>query len=481
MKFLILINSAPDYQPFFCDIGNRLLAEGHEVVYAIESKLGDFEYLEHKVSTPYVFSEYLLKNPGTPELPKAYRELNVWETMFSDFDRNENFDVNRSRTAEWYTRITNSLFCFFEKIQVENGIDLVIYENVSNSFSHVAFEVFKAHGVPYLGWASSRFPGRYESNMTVRSLSEVVSAIYDKLVDGRFVPSRETMEWVTRYYENFMEVPPDYMVNNPLNLQNPFTMYLKSTKLRTVYRRFRYVLSEPSDTYPYHLGNPLVFSYKQFTRSLTRFFKTKLIGKHFKKPDFSVPYILYPLHFHPESSTSVWAKNYVDEYTVIKNIAFNMPAGHLLYLKDHKSAFGYPSLDFYRSISALPNVVLLRPDTPTKLLIEKSRAVITITGTVGFESLVLGKRVIVLGSIFYDFHPRCRKMTHWDELFDLLSEAVNDSSESPLSERMNLIVAYYEATRPGRLLIGGENTAELMASLALEAIEVGEAHKLVQS
>ena len=481
MNFLILINSAPDYQPFFCEIGNRLRAEGHGVVYATESRLGDFEYPDYKVSTPYVFSEYLLANPGIPDLPDPYRKMNVWEAMFSDYDRNENFDVVRSRSREWYTRIVNSLFCFFEKILGENDIDLVIYENVSNSYSHVAYMVSKEHKVPYLGWATSRLPGRYESNMTVYNLNQVVSEIYDKIVDGRFIPSQATVDWVSKYYENFMEVPPDYMAANPLSLQNPVTMYFRENKLMTVYNRLRFVLTQPSEMYPYHLGNPLVFSFKQFSRSFFRFIKSKLISRYFEEPDLSVPYILYPLHFHPESSTSVWAKSYVDEYTVIKNIAFNLPAGHLLYIKDHKSAVGYPKLDFYRSICAFPNVVLLHPDAPTKLLIERSKAVITITGTVGFESLVLGKNVITLGNIFYDFHPRCRKMLYWDQLFDLLTEAVSESTESTMAERKNLIVAYFEATRPGRLIIGGENSEELMDSMAKEAIEIGGTHKMVHS
>ncbi|MFH4233908.1 capsular biosynthesis protein, partial [Acinetobacter baumannii] len=54
-------------------------------------------------------------------------------------------------------------------------------------------------------------------------------------------------------------------------------------------------------------------------------------------------FYIYPIHFHPESSTSVLAPEYTNEYSNIINIANNLPFGTYLYVKDHKSAKGVQS------------------------------------------------------------------------------------------------------------------------------------------
>ena len=54
---------------------------------------------------------------------------------------------------------------------------------------------------------------------------------------------------------------------------------------------------------------------------------------------------LFPLQLKPESSTSVLARYYCDDLSVIKNIAFNIPFGCKLYVKEHFVNYGkYPFL-----------------------------------------------------------------------------------------------------------------------------------------
>src|SRR5690606_36008536 len=121
----------------------------------------------------------------------------------------------------------------------------------------------------------------------------------------------------------------------------------------------------------------------------------------YENPPHTEKYILYPLHYHPEASTSVLAGTYLDELAVIKNISFSLPHGVKLYVKDHVSAYGYPSLEFYEKLKNLPNVRLLSPFENTKILIARSCAVITLTSTVGYEALLMGKRVFLYGRVFY--------------------------------------------------------------------------------
>ena len=114
-------------------------------------------------------------------------------------------------------------------------------------------------------------------------------------------------------------------------------------------------------------------------------------------------FLLYPLHFHPESSTSILAGAYLNEYEVIRNIAFNLPQGITLYVKDHMAACGFQQLAFYRKLKDLPNVRLISYTADAKQLIRKSVGVITLTSTVGYEALLLGKRVFLFAPFFMNF------------------------------------------------------------------------------
>ncbi|WP_455217824.1 capsular polysaccharide export protein, LipB/KpsS family, partial [Kaarinaea lacus] len=59
-------------------------------------------------------------------------------------------------------------------------------------------------------------------------------------------------------------------------------------------------------------------------------------------------------------------------------------------------------------------------DFSTQELIEKSEAVITINSTVGFEALLLGKKVIVLGDAFYGFEGLTKTVNNETELVEVL-------------------------------------------------------------
>jgi len=162
-------------------------------------------------------------------------------------------------------------------------------------------------------------------------------------------------------------------------------------------------------------------------------------------------FILYPLHFHPESSTSILAGTYLNEFEVIQNIAFNLPQGVKLYVKDHVSAYGYPEFELYKKLKKLPNVRVLSPHAPTKNLIKASLAVITLTSTVGYEALLLGKRVFVFGNVFYRFHKNVVQIANPSDLFNLFIKYLDNPPEIERHYNMQFVAAYYYSTEPGSL------------------------------
>lgn len=114
------------------------------------------------------------------------------------------------------------------------------------------------------------------------------------------------------------------------------------------------------------------------------------------------PYVFFGPPYQPEASTLASAPVWSDMLAIVRILSASLPAGFQLVVKDHPVIGGYRSLDFYRSVQELPNVVLLAEYFPTEPVVANSAMVCTLTGTVGLQALMQGKPLLLLGHVFYD-------------------------------------------------------------------------------
>jgi capsular polysaccharide export protein len=124
----------------------------------------------------------------------------------------------------------------------------------------------------------------------------------------------------------------------------------------------------------------------------------KFVGE---KEDLPTKFIFVPFQVDYDTqviSHSHWIKNMRMLFDVIENVSVNS-AYHFV-LKEHPSS-GVKYSDLYTRADHMTNVSF-KNTYSTQELIEKSLAVITINSTVGIESLLFHKKVIVLGDAFYN-------------------------------------------------------------------------------
>lgn len=135
--------------------------------------------------------------------------------------------------------------------------------------------------------------------------------------------------------------------------------------------------------------------------SFTR--KSEGIGEPIESFPKDKRYAYYPLHYQPEAATcSMAAVAFESQLTVIQEIAQKLPDDYLLLLKENPlQTFYYRTNDFYEAIHNLPNVRMVRNETPSAQLLEQSDFAVTITGTVGWEALRSGKPVVFFGDPQY--------------------------------------------------------------------------------
>jgi len=447
MNVLILSNGAPNYHHFFNQLGVLLKNDGAKICIAVDSELSrdanDLDFLGFQV---YEFSSYFRQHEIRHDLLERYNKYNLNAMLLSDFERAEVYGIWGDKKADYLTRLLSALICFYEDIFDSNNIDYVLYENVSNTFSHVAWAVATEHGKQYLGIGGSRIPGRF--SISSNPLEDSRQNMFFNLIDnGDLDVPEEVMKWSESYIENIDNVVPDYMKINGLDKIEITKRYFNKDKFSVVKRVLKHARDDAYHSF--QSGNPLLTYFNLFKRNVYRKLKTKRLTHYYDavNPDID-NFLLYPMHFHPESSTSILSGTYLNEYEVIRNIAFNLPQGMILYVKDHISAWGYPSLDFYTKLKSLPNVRVLAPTENTKALIKKSSAIITLTSTVGYEALLLGKKVFLFGRVFYENHKDVVKITSPANLFDILQSNL-DEVKFDKTYAIKFVVSCYLATYPG--------------------------------
>lgn len=449
MNVLILSNGAPNYHHFFNHLGRLLQQDGAVVSFAVDSELSkDNNNLEATKCKVFEFSSYFREHELNPSLLEKYNNYNLNAMLLSDFERAEIYQVWGKKDKNYLPRLLSALISFYEFIFQEQKTDYVLYENVSNTFSHVAWAVAKENNIQYIGVGGSRIPGRF--SLSSDPLNDNRPKHFFKLIRNKSIAvPDEVSQWAINYLDNIENVVPDYMKINGLDKVDISKRYLKKDKYETLRRVLAHINDD--EYHSFQSGNPVKTYLNLFIRNVRRKIKTIRLRDYYDKSNVQDDrFLLYPMHFHPESSTSILSGTYLNEYEVIKNIAFNLPQGCKLYVKDHVSAWGYPSLKFYNDLKKLPNVNVLGPNENTKQLIKYCAGVITLTSTVGYEALLLGKKVFLFGRVFYEDHKNVIKINSAHKLFDILNAApVNE----PIDKQYNLefVAACYLATYPGSL------------------------------
>lgn len=427
------------------------MRDGAQITIAVDSA---FSRRENQLDTLYPteihqFSTFFRNHETDYTILSRYARYNLNAALLSDFERASVYGIWGGNTSiGYFDRLKSALLTFYESIFDRYKINVVLYENVSNSFCHFALFVAQEKGALYLGLGASRLPGRF--SITSDPLKDdAVKTAFEKIITGQLSPSAEDRDWARAYIADIETTVPDYMKFNGLDQTSIWKRYIRRDRVGKVISLLRHIGDSRTDAF--QIGNPLRTYSSLFRRNLARRLRSHRVRKFYQKPVEGEKFLLYPLHFHPESSTSILAGAWLNEYEVIRNIAFSLPEGHRLYVKDHMSAWAYPSVDFYKRVTALPNVRLLPPEAPTKKLIRKSEAVITLTSTVGYEALLLKRRVFLFGEVFYAFHKGVVRIGNPMGLHALLTKHLPAKIDWDDGYNENFVCAYQASTLKGRL------------------------------
>ena len=126
-------------------------------------------------------------------------------------------------------------------------------------------------------------------------------------------------------------------------------------------------------------------------------------------PSLDGYYVLMALHMQPERTSHPLGGEFEDQLKVIRMLADSVPKNWRVLVKEHPNQFNqrkapnalFRSMDFYNEIAGIENVELVDLAIPSNKLLLHADLVCTLTGTIGWEALQIGKPVLALGQAYF--------------------------------------------------------------------------------
>jgi hypothetical protein len=356
-------------------------------------------------------------------VPDLKTELERLENVYGEYAPSSFLQADRFLAGLPRYVQTNALVRTFETVEealLDNKTDIYFSTGVAYMYNLVTLAVCRKHGIPHV----SIHGLRGDKPLFTISLGkggswDFVEETYKALLEGAPYKAQE-YDNAKKYLHSFRTAAPQpfYLKSYALNHE------LNGTQIREFFIRLKNWLIDGwgKEAGDYITQPPWWY----VARDLKRTVRARWVGIRSKRifdeiqPDDK--YYIFPIHLQPEASTLILAEWYVNQQATIANIARCLPADHLLYVKEHRRAVGYNSLDFYRVIKSIHNVRLISPYADTPSLVKNSHGIIVLTSTMGWEALLMNRPVYLFGSAYYQNIEGVRKIKNYEELRKMLAD-----------------------------------------------------------
>lgn len=368
----------------------------------------------------FCFEEWLeekweeIKSDDLLECQWRYKLYNLWEIYYTDRYIRYKYTYNDACKI-----IVGAVF-FWEYLFDINDVYCLVSDCIIGAHNFYGMIVGEKRGKPYISIQLGRYKKYYSFFSTKEGFRDIEYDDWiaqDSIVTEDEIKNAET--YVLEYISN--KSHPSYIFAKEASTKKV------SSILRYYIRRVKNISYLWDSKFNNKFNTKLYKSKWNTLDSAKEAIRSNFIKQYFNNPDYNERYVLFPLHFQPEASTCVYARKYENQLFLIEQLSKSIPAGLLLYVKEHIVRQGHRPLSFYREIKKYPNVKLINPDSSGHELIQHSEFIVCLTSTMGFEALMYGKPVFVCGDCFFqDFSGAIRLYDVYDEKDKFFSPPCQD-------------------------------------------------------
>lgn len=349
------------------------------------------------------------------EFEKKY-ELCLWQDVLSDrfFYKFYTFFHNFKRN-EILPIVENSLL-FFVDILKKFDPKLVLMQTAGENFSNILlyrlakkleFEVLMTN------WTHLHDRITLSNNLISREISEEFQMLNSN-------PNNHVDEYDLNFIKNQSHT-------ETIKIQSNF-IFDNSTLTQKISHYVKRLFHDPEPIYQNFGHSKLkMLQFKcQFAYEIKK--RQQFLDSNASKSIKDENFFYFPLHTDPEAKYSTTSPFITDQITLIKNIAQSIPINFSLYVKEHpiqKYKF-WRSIQDYKKILDMPNVKLIHPSISSHDLISKSKGVIAIGGSVGFDALFYKKPVFLFSDEYYDVVSMVKKIEKISDLPSIINTTIKN-------------------------------------------------------
>lgn len=401
---------------YFRDIASKLLASNVPITHIVTSFLDlydkpEFSQLNIMDEQQFQYADMISKLNN-----KNMRSLSA--TIISESKELENL----------YLTITDRL-CFYPKTvfaRKRRYYDLLLYWTNFFEVNQISTIIFPR--VPHLGYGNIIYFLAKKKGIQTLILRETL--LSDQIL-------------ITEEYEHLTKVPPSFKAKNDIgelkdlvgetllkgilkpsklmtiNLvdnaavmkQNTSTILKNLFDKKTLKALFSLIHNPWDRVYgtPTYMERPV--NWLGYYIMLARYyFKNQallsLYSKISEPVDLQKKFVYFPLHYQPERTSLPEGGVFENQLLILDILAKSIPNGWFIFVKEHPYQFlrsdirkeNFRDENFYHKIVSYPNVKAVPLSTRSEDLIQACQTSVTLTGSTGWETLLMGKPCVTFTS-----------------------------------------------------------------------------------
>jgi len=326
----------------------------------------------------------------------------------------------------------------------EYNIDLVISSSIPHRvFDYVLYIVCKFLNIKFVMFQMTPFS---DSSFIIDDISRT-SDLLKKYIDEKtdvddLILRRDIEERIKRVEGHYHNAIPDYMIKQKNSLSKKVFVYQVLQNLQKVIKNPKIFFKEHESYYVQKGKMPkdskmsklsfyrYKFQNRIYLNNLYREYTNMCEDIDIKK----IKYIFVALHYQPEETSNPTGGVFVNQKLIIELLDTVLDKDIIIIVKEHKTQF-HPSfegatsrnINFYKDlINISQRVKLVDINTDPFELIDNALATVTISGTVGWESVIRGTPSLIFGRAWYENMVGVFKVKSKKELNQALSEITDN-------------------------------------------------------
>ena len=337
--------------------------------------------------------------------------LSYFESIFLKLMDRQNYNglLTYNDRISWY----HSQIMYWKGVLEHFRPDIVVYRLAPHvSHDYALYALCTIMDIPTFMFERTSLPGCQYPVRSFEEGSEIIRRAYAETLETDNQKEVSLTSETASHLENLSKTYDDAM---PFYLKYYVKHYKKSGDIGgpvSILFRVAKNLVKASLDKREDIDKVPNYIHKTYHENMGHFKRKKLLSHYntLAKPvNLSVPYVFVALQCEPERSTCPAGSVFGNQYLMVDMLSKLVPRDWKIYVKEHFAQFKVyqpaeraKSLELYSMIASMPKVELV-PLTYTSFeLIDKAQASATVSGTVGWESVVRGKPTLLFGHSWYN-------------------------------------------------------------------------------